>query len=120
MKYSYIYKYKPEDSQETSPKESNKEPSSNPILKENHSKVKVLGLIIISAILLIIYVSNVIEIKSLMRTNYEMNKKREMIENRNQILRQKINQLESPERITKIAKENLGMNKSESTPTLIK
>lgn len=120
MDYSFHYKIKPEDLQE----EPHNQAAGNVFAAANThttiSRAKLLLYIILSAAIMIFYVSNVIEVKSLLKTNYEFKKKKELVENKNQVLTTKINELESPERITKIARENLGMYKNEITPSVLK
>ena len=120
MDYSFHYKIKPDEFQDEPQNHAIDNVATPMNTSTNISRAKLLFYIFLSAAIMIFYVSNVIEVKSLLKTNYELKKKKELVENKNQVLITKINELESPERITKIAKENLGMYKNETTPSVLK
>jgi cell division protein FtsL len=83
-------------------------------------RIKLFVFILLAAGLTIFYVSNVIEVRSILKEINEIDKRRTAIENKNQLLTKKINELESPERITKLASEKSGLVKAEEPPSVIK
>jgi cell division protein FtsL len=116
LDYSKIYHFKPGEEEPpvyTSQTEPEKKPSTE---KKILSKWNALLVLIISSVLMILYVSNVIEVKALLKETNDLKRQAEMIEDKNQLLLTKINELESPERITKIARDKFGMIKAEDTP----
>ena len=116
MDYSKIYHFNQDNSQ-TPDYQNQTEPEKKPDAeKKILSKWNALIVLIISSVLMILYVSNVIEVKSLLKETIDLKKQAEMIEDKNQLLLTKINELESPERITKIARDKFGMIKAEQTP----
>ena len=117
--YSKIYHFKPENDNSSENETAAQTEQSAKKERRIFTKWNALILLVISAICMITYVSNVIEVKSLLRETNELKKQAEMIEDKNQLLMTKINELESPERITKIAREKFGMIKAEQTPVKI-
>jgi cell division protein FtsL len=71
------------------------------------------------SLLMILYVANVIKVKSLLKEERKLSKHLEKIENENQLLKTEINRLESPERITSVATKKLGMVKPDTPPKVI-
>jgi cell division protein FtsL len=72
--------------------------------------------ILLAALITVFYVSNVISIDSLLEENQQLKKKYTMLKNKNELLRTRINELQSADRIIKIATEELGMLKPEKIP----
>jgi len=83
------------------------------------NRLKIFGIVLISAILTLMYVDNTIKINALLSKirlqEIEINE----IKARNEILSSKIIELESAERITKIAEEKLGLSKPNKMPIII-
>jgi len=116
LDYSKIYHFNQDNSQ-TPDNQNQTEPEKKPNTeKKILSKWNALIVLIVSSVLMILYVSNVIEVKSLLKETIDLKKQAEMVEDKNHLLLTKINELESPERITKIARDKFGMIKAEQTP----
>ncbi len=116
MDYSKIYHFNKGNAQ-TPDYPDQTEPVKKPSTEKRIlSKWNALIVLIVTAVLMILYVSNVIEVKSLLKETSYLKKQAEMIEDKNLLLSTKINELESPERITKIARDKFGMIKAEQTP----
>lgn len=80
---------------------------------------KVFAFISIIALLTVVSVTNVIQVNALLKYKTDLNKEYQKLQYRNDLLRSKINELESPERITKIAKEKMGMINQAQAPQFI-
>jgi len=122
MDYSKLYKYQqdhqePEKNEEIISEEAEIEDGQT--LKVGKYRLVVLVLIIVGSLLIILYVANVIAVKSYLKEEVKLEKQLENYENRNHLLIKKINELESPERITKIAQERLGMIKPDVPPKIL-
>jgi len=123
MDYSRIYKYQPdeEDSEQDGFKDRTEvEGLESESYKGNFRKVKILMFAFMASLLVILYVVNVIKVKSLLKEKSKLEKQYIKIDDKNQILRAKINELESPERITKIASEKFKMIKPDALPEVIR
>ena len=83
------------------------------------NRFKILGIILISAILTLIYVDNSIKINALLTKIQIQEVEINEIKAKNEILSSKIIELESAERITKIAEEKLGLSKPTKMPIII-
>ncbi len=116
MDYSKIYHFNQDNSQTPDNQNQTEPEKKQNAEKKILSKWNALIVLIIASVLMILYVSNVIEVKSLLKETIDLKKQAEMIEDKNQLLLTKINELESPERITKIARDKFGMIKAEQTP----
>ncbi len=79
----------------------------------------IIGIITCLAIITIISVTNVIQVNSLLKENDELHKQYKAQKQTNELLVRQINYLESPERITKIAKEKLGMQVANQAPKFV-
>jgi len=79
----------------------------------------IFGVLCSLAALTIGYVNNVMKIDELLADIQVLNKKYEMLENNNEILKTNINQYQSAERIIKIARDELGMVKSVKIPDVV-
>jgi len=79
----------------------------------------ILGGIAVAAFLTVIYISNVIETDKLLNEIRKLKKDYQTVMNYNEMLRSRVNDLESPSRITEIARKELGMIKSTKTPELL-
>jgi cell division protein FtsL len=116
LDYSKIYHFNQDNSQTPDNQNQTEPEKKQNAEKKILSKWNALIVLIIASVLMILYVSNVIEVKSLLKETIDLKKQAEMIEDKNQLLLTKINELESPERITKIARDKFGMIKAEQTP----
>ncbi len=120
MDYSRIYKYKHE---ENAPEEEQKPEFTDPESSEDDDtkprRFKYLMYVFLFSLLMILYVANVIKVKSLLKEERKLSKHLEKIENENQLLKTEINRLESPERITSVATKKLGMVKPDTPPKVI-
>ena len=79
----------------------------------------VFGVISAFALITIISVTNVIQVNSLLKENEELHKQYKSLKQSNELLNRQINYLESPERITTIAKEKLGMQVATQAPIFV-
>jgi cell division protein FtsL len=98
----------------------NKEPAKT---KTNEPKkikrLTIFFFVVISSIITVIYVSNVISIDALLKTNQDMKRLYEALKNENDLSRLKLNTLQAADRITQIASAKLGMIKQETSPEYI-
>jgi cell division protein FtsL len=83
------------------------------------NRFKVFGIVAISAILLISYVDNTVKINTLLNEIQQKETEIRNIKAKNEILNSEIIELESAERITKIAEEKLGLSKPIKIPIII-
>jgi cell division protein FtsL len=83
------------------------------------SRWNVFGIIFVSALLMILYVGNVIAIDSILEEIQNLNKQRESIRNGNELLQTEIIKLESADRIIPLAEKELGMAKPSEAPEVI-
>ncbi len=83
------------------------------------NRIKVFILVVFSAVLTLLYVDNTIKINELLKKNQEHKTEILQIKNNQEILKARIVQLKSVERITKIAEEKLGMTKPKKIPVVI-
>lgn len=123
MDYSRIYKYQRDE--EDSEKDGFQDRAEFEELESESSKgkfrkVKILMFAFMASLLVIFYVVNVMKVKSFLKEKSKLEKQYIRLDDRNQILRAKINELESPERITKIASEKFRMIKSDALPEVIR
>jgi len=79
----------------------------------------VFGVMVLAAMFTVIYVDNVIRVDGYLADIQTSKKKKEYYKNENELLMSKLNYLQSPERISKIAREKLGMIKMDSPPEII-
>ncbi len=79
----------------------------------------VFAFVFISSVITIVYVNNVVTVNKLLKENQDRRKELETIRNENAFLKTTLNQLQSPERITRIAQTEFGMTKIETAPLLI-
>ena len=89
------------------------------IEKIKANRFKVIAILAISAILTLLYVDNTIKINNLLREIQVLNTGINEEKARNEILKSKIIELESAERITKIAEEKLQLTKPSKMPIII-
>lgn len=75
--------------------------------------------IFILSLIIVVYIRNVRQVNNLVLEIRRIEKQAELIENRNKVLSKEMLKLESPNRIIKIAEENLGMVRHDSTPIII-
>ncbi len=79
----------------------------------------VFGLVFIGAMITLLYVGNVMRVDDFLEDIRELKKKKDFIVNRNELLKTRLNNLQSPDRITKIAEEKLGMIKIDTPPEIL-
>lgn len=79
----------------------------------------IFGVMVLAAMFTVLYVDNVIRVDGYLEDIQKMKKKKEYFKNENELLKTKLNYLQSPERITKIAEEKLGMIKIDTPPEII-
>ena len=115
MDYSRFFKYKHEPSENGSKTDNSMVNDEIPQLHDKR-RIKSLMLVLIVGLLIIVYVSNVIQVKNLLKDVYKLRKQSEKIIDGNQMLKAKINMLESAERITTIAREKFLMVKPDNPP----
>jgi cell division protein FtsB len=80
----------------------------------------VFGLLVLAAILIVIYINNVMRIEDLLFENQNLKKQYSELKYKNETLVAKVNALESPENIIPKATEKLKMLMPEEAPELIK
>jgi cell division protein FtsL len=90
--------------------EQNKPLKNEKIIK--YSKAKFVSFVVFFSLITIIYVSCVIKVNNILSENNELDKSFNKLINENYILQYNINDLESLERISKIAIEQMNMVKS--------
>ena len=79
----------------------------------------VFGLLGLSAVFMVLYVSNVISVNSLLRKIPRLEDKRDSLLYQSRRLEETIARLQSAERITHIAKEKLGMIPNQNAPHVL-
>ncbi|MFC2130952.1 septum formation initiator family protein [Bacteroidota bacterium] len=79
----------------------------------------VFGLVFIGAMITLLYVDNVMRVDDFLEDIRKLKKKKDLIMNRNELLKTRLNDLQSPDRITKIAEEKLGMIKIDTPPEIL-
>lgn len=88
-------------------------------LKLGFNRWTIFGIITVFALITVISVTNVIQVNSMLKENEELHKKYKVLKQTNELLNRQINYLESPERITIIAKEKLGMQVANQAPKFV-
>jgi len=83
------------------------------------SRWAVFGFVAISALLMVLYVDNVKRVDIILKELQEIKLKKEHLKNENEMLKTRLNYLQSPERIMRIAEENMGMIKIDSAPEIL-
>jgi len=94
-----------------------------PILKQYIELINrwtVFGLIALVSAFTILYVANVIYINKLLQNNQLLDKNYEALRNNNNILKTRLNQMQSPKRIINISEKHLGMKKAEELPIYLR
>lgn len=92
----------------------------NLINKIKTNRWKAFGIVVLSAVLTVFYIDNVFRVNNLLIEIQNLQKQLEEIKTSNQVINTKIIELESAERVTKIAEEKLGMTKPTKVPQKIK
>ncbi|TAL68872.1 MAG: hypothetical protein EPN82_09405 [Bacteroidetes bacterium] len=87
--------------------------------KKRISRWKLFGLILFSAILMVLYVSNVLYVDSELEEIQSLKKIYNSYRNGNELLKTDIIKLESAERIIPLAEKELGMMKSDKPPSVL-
>lgn len=82
------------------------------------SRWSLFGMVFLGALITVLYVDNVMRVDGFLEEVQKFKKTKLFLQNENEMLRTRLNELQSPERITKIAEENLGMIKMESPPEI--
>ncbi len=77
------------------------------------------GIIAALALITILSVTSVIQVNAQLKYNSDLKKAYKELKQNNELYKRLINQLESPERITNIAKEKLGMQVANSAPQFV-
>ena len=101
----------------------NKEPKPRAKRKPKQSRLNrwsVFGMVFLSALLIVVYVNNVIKIDGMLLDIQNLKKKYSELKYQNQALSTTINELQSPDVIIKKAGERLKMIKPDEAPELIK
>ena len=80
---------------------------------------RLFGIISATALIAVIIVSNVRAVNKMLISVRKMEKKEKELINYNKVLKKEIIELESPQRITKIAKEEFGFVQNEEKPKKI-
>lgn len=83
------------------------------------NRLKVFVFVFLSAIVVLMYVHNTIQINDLLENITRKDKEIQELNTRNEILKSKIIELQSAERITKIGEEKLGLKKPDKVPIII-
>ncbi len=83
------------------------------------NRLKVFFMVIVFAIFLLLYVDNTIRINELLENINKTEKEIQAIKTNNEILKSRIIELQSAERITKIAEEKLNLKKPSKVPIVI-
>ena len=100
-------------------KNDNQEKKTKRKLLRRINRWNVFAFVFIASVITIVYVNNVVNVNKLLKENQDRRKELETIRNENAFLKTTLNQLQSPERITRIAQSEFGMTKIESAPLLI-
>lgn len=79
----------------------------------------VFGFVVILSLLMILYVDNVKRVDIILKELQETKLKKDYLKNENELLKTRLNYLQSPERIIRIAEEKLGMIKIDSAPEVL-
>ncbi len=79
----------------------------------------VLGGMVLSAMVVVLFVSNVLRVGKLTEEMERMKKEHQRLVHQNELLRGEIIRLQSPERITTVAKTRLGLVPASSAPVRI-
>lgn len=77
------------------------------------------GIIAALALITILSVTSVIQVNAILKYNTDLHKAYKDLKQNNELYKRQINQLESPERITNIAKEKLGMQVANAAPQFV-
>lgn len=83
------------------------------------NRLKVFLSVVLIAIFMLLYVDNAIKINELLENITRTEKKIQAMKTHNEILRSRIIELQSTERITKIAEEKLNLKKPSKVPIII-
>jgi cell division protein FtsL len=81
---------------------------------------RLFGIIALTALVTVIIVSNVRAVNRMLVSVRQLEKQEKQIINHNKVLQKQVNELESPERITPLAKNKFGMVQNEEFPKMIK
>jgi cell division protein FtsL len=104
------------------------QPLPQPAVKESPSLVKqrrllnrwsIFALVFVSAASTVLYVSNVIAVKKLLVETEDLKRKIDSLRTVNESLRTETYRLQSSERITRVATENLGLIPPPKAPTVL-
>jgi cell division protein FtsL len=79
----------------------------------------IFGLLAMSAVFMVLYVSNVISVNTLLRRIPKLEEKHDSLLYQSRRLEESIARLQSAERITTIAKEKLGMVPNQNAPQVL-
>ena len=79
----------------------------------------ILGILAASAVFIVVFVNNVIRVGKITEEIDQMRKEHQRLTHQNELYRAEIIRLQSPERITNVAKSRLGLIPSTSAPERI-
>jgi len=117
--YSRHYKYRPDDEIQDNEPNIIIEDSGEEQKSIANRRTKIFLIIVGVSFLVILYVMNVMYVKSMLKEELRLQNELETIKDRNQLLQSEINKLESPDRISEIAVKKFGMIKSENPPKVL-
>ena len=117
--YSRHFKYRPDDEVQDNQTDNFSVDSSEEESSTDKRRTKIFLIIVSVSFLVILYVMNVMYVKSMLKEELRLRNELETIKDRNQLLQSEINKLESPERISEIVVKKFGMVKSEIPPKVL-
>ena len=82
-------------------------------------RFRILGIILLTASLTILYISNLMYVNDLLNQVHQLNKEYDQIVNSNELIKARIVDLESPDRIIPYAEKNLRMINPNKAPKRI-
>ena len=83
------------------------------------SRWKIFSIVFVAAVLTVVYVNNVLRIDALLEQTQSLKKNCDLLKNNNELLRARLNQLQSADRIIPIARDELGMIKADKAPEML-
>lgn len=117
--YSRHYKYRPDNNNQDNESDNISDDTKETQNSAAKRRIKIFLIIAGASILIILYVMNVMYVKSMLKEELRLQNELEAIKDQNQLLQSEINKLESPDRISEIATKKFGMIKSENPPKIL-
>lgn len=117
--YSRHFKYRPDDEIQDNQTDNISVDSSEEESASDKRRTKIFLIIVGISFLMILYVINVMYVKSMLKEELRLHKELETIKDRNLLLQSEINKLESPDRISEIVIKKFGMIRSEKPPKVL-